>query len=399
MPRYTRPMATILATWELGQRYGHLAHLAPAARALSNLGHRTVLAGRDPATAARLPDAPFASVLQAPLHVASGPPTPTLTYPAVIADGGFADVTAAVPLVRAWLKIFESEAPAAILSEHAPMSLLAAHIAGIPAARLGIGFTAPPAARPFVSLLPWVAASEADRAAADATADAVVRRLCQAFGAPVVDGVAGLLEGAPAYLTTWPELDIYGARPGICYYGTVGGFGGTARPAWPTGQGRRAFVYLPFDHPLANALATAIVRLEWRAIWHGGSQTPQGLPPGIVASPDPVDMTAVLADADVQVGRGGHASLCDGLRAGVPTLMMPDTLEALLLAGRAERQGLGLRVEEGIGAAGLAGALARLAEDPAIAASVTAFSTRYRAYNPRGAAAELARDLIAGWGL
>ncbi len=391
-------MATILASWELGRGYGHLAGLAPAARALGDLGHLTVLAAREPGTAERLPDRPFARVVQAPLLGDAPPPETTLTYGAVVRDGGFADPIAAERLVHAWIGLFDALKPDALLAEHAPASLLAAHVVGLPAARLGIGFTVPPPSRPFASLIPWEQVSEAQRLESDRAADAVVRDVCRALGAPPLDGLADLLSRVPPYLATWPELDIYGPRPGARYYGSMGGFGGAARPEWPAGAGPKVFVYVSIGHRLSGPLAEALGALGWPVLWHS-VEPPPGLPANIAYSSEPIDMRYALESADLQVGRAGHASLCDGLSFGRSQLMLPDTLETLLLAGRLSHQKLGVYAVEDETSARLAERLEQLASDREVATASAAFRDRYAAYRPEAAAAELARDLLEGWGL
>lgn len=391
-------MAMLLGTWELGFGYGHIAHLAPLAQALNVRGHRMSVASRNPATARAAPGRPFAEVLPPPLY--QPPPrekrTPTLTYAQVIADGGMTDLPAALELVHAWLLLFERTGAKAIVAEHAPMSLLAAHVAGLPAAMIGSAFMVPPARRPLPSLLPWVTIAEGDRAAADAPADAVVREVCRAHGAPPLGGVVGLLAGARPHLTTWPELDIHGPRGGVTYYGPLSGFAGQARPAWPKAKGTRLFVYLPFEHPRAAELIAALTDLGWPAIWHAARAPTIELPRNIRFSPDPVDLPHVLEQAALLVGRAAHGTACQALARGTPQLMLPDTLETVLMARRIAAGRLGAIAAAGDG---LRAGLERLAADADVAAATAATKARYARYQPELAAAQLADTLITQFGV
>lgn len=392
-------MAMLLGTWELGFGYGHIAHLAPLAQALNVRGHRMSVASRNPATAAAAPGRPFAEILSPPVY--QPPPrekrTPTLTYAQVIADGGMTDLPAALELVHAWLLLFERTGAKAIVAEHAPMSLLAAHVAGLPAAMIGSAFMVPPAKPPLPSLLPWVTTAEADRRAADAPADAVVREVCRAHGAPPLDGVADLLAAARPHLTTWPELDIHGPRDGVTYYGPLGGFAGQARPAWPKAKGTRLFVYLPFEQPRAAELIAALTDLGWPAIWHAARAPATPLPRNIRFSPDPVDLPHVLEEAALLVGRAAHGTACQALARGIPQLMLPDTLETVLLARRIAAGRLGAVAEAGVD--GVRAGLERLAADAEVAAATAATNARYARYRPDLAAAQLAGSLIAQFGV
>ena len=122
----------LLATWELGLGYGHVATLAPVCRALRAGGHHLALAARTPQTALRLERDAFDLVVPGPRFAGPAPRRETLTYGQVLAAGGLTDAAGAVPLVRQWLDVFERLEPVALLVEHAPMSLLAAHVAGLP---------------------------------------------------------------------------------------------------------------------------------------------------------------------------------------------------------------------------------------------------------------------------
>ena len=390
-------MAMLLGTWELGRGYGHIAHLAPLAQALNVRGHRMSVASRYPATAAAAPGQPFEEILTPPIYGRPRKRTPTLTYAQVIADGGMTDLPAALELVHAWLLLFERTAARGIVAEHAPMSLLAAHVAGLPAAMIGSGFMVPPARRPLPSLLPWVTIAERDRADADAPADAVVREVCRAHGAPPLDGVADLLAASRPHLTTWPELDSHGPRQGITYYGPLSGFAGQARPAWPRTKGRRLFVYLPFGHPRAAELIVTLADLGWPTIWHAARAPTIELPPNVRYAPDPVDLPHVLAQAVLLVGRAAHGTACQALARGTPHLMLPDTLETVLMARRIAAGRLG--IVAGPGADGLRAGLEQLVGDEAVAAATAATRARYAGYRPELAAAQLADSILVQFGL
>lgn len=386
-------MTTILATIELGLRFGHIAHVAPIARGLKRRGIATALAVRDVVTATEVADRPFAAILQAPCYQRPVPRVPTLTYAQVVADGGLGNADHATALVAAWLLLFDGVRPDALVSEFAPVSLLAAHIAGLRAVRSGQSWVAPPAARPLPSLMPWLNHDARTRAEAGAVADAVVASVCRRFGAPPLDGLPELLATAPRLLGTWPELDHFGVAPGATYYGPMTGLAAAARPAWPDGAGPRVFIYLPASHAAAVPLATALTELGWPSIWHGPGGCPVPPPPNIRVAPEPVDIAHVLAGAAVFAGRGGHGVGCDALRHGCAQLVAPDTLETALLGWRLERQHLGRQLPEMPDTAAVVAALQFLAHDPRIAAATAAAKARYASYDPVRAEDMLARDI------
>ena len=391
-------VTTLLATWELGRAFGHVAHVAPLARGLARRGIATAFAARDLLTASSLPDRPFARILQAPLHQRGGPRTPTLTYARAIADGGMDNADTATVLVAAWLQLIDGVRPDAVAAEFAPASLLAAHVAGLPAIRIGTAWSAPPAADPLPSLMPWLSDDPAARTAAGADTDDVVQTVCRRFGAAPLDGLADLLAKSPRFLESWPELDHYGAQPGTNYYGAMTGLAATARPAWPDAPGPRTFVYLPADHAGAVPLAEALAGLGWPTLWHGPT-APPGLAANIAYSAAPVDTAHVLAEATLSAGRGGHATGCEAVRQGCPQLVIPDTLETALLGWRLERQDLAALLGERPTADNVRAALERLVADPKVAAAVAAGAARYASYDPVAAEDELAQDVVTALGL
>ena len=389
--------ATILATIELGRGYGHVAHVAPLARGLARRGHRMALATRDLLTAARVADRPFARLLQAPIHHLTRPPAPTLTYGQAIADGGFDDPDHATVLVAAWLQLFDGLRPDALATEFAPASLLAAHVAGLRAIRTGSAWAVPPATRPGVSLMPWLADDPAARSAADAAADDVVRTVCRRFGAAPLDGLAALLATAPRFLASWPEFDHYGPSAQT-YYGPMTGLQSALRPDWPAVPGPRTFVYLPGNHVAAPAVAGALASLGWPALWHGRGAPPP-LPASVTFVPAPVDLPHVLGEAALLLGRGGHATGCEGMRRGCPQVIIPDSLETALLGWRLQAQRLASVLPANPDAAAVAAALTALAGDADVAAAVAAAAARYTDYDPVAAEDQLAADVLAALAL
>ncbi len=384
-------MAHILATWELGCGYGHVASIAPLAAALAASGHRTIFAARDPVTAHDMAGGAFAGIVQAPIYTRRLRRRDTLTFGQVIAEGGFVDTVSVAALVRAWLALFDMIGPDALLIEHAPVSLLAAHIAGLPAVRVGPTFTAPPARDPMPTLMPWATHRPAELAEAGRVADGLVHAICRMFGAPPLTGLAELLAGAPDFALTWPEVDHHGPQPDIGYYGPLAGLAATARPRWPAGTGPRTFVYLGFDGPAGRAMAQALGTLGWPAIWHAAAAPGFTLAPNILHSRDPVDMTALALNADLFIGRGGHGAGCAMLRAGLPQLLLPDTLESLLVTYRLRRAGVALSVSGSAGDDALFAALHRVTTDDHIRAAAHRHRAAYESYD-----AELATGILAG---
>jgi UDP:flavonoid glycosyltransferase YjiC (YdhE family) len=384
-------VARFLCTWELGLRYGHVAQLAPVAAALSARGHSVSLAARDVIIGHEIGGSTFARILQAPVYRGPGQGGRAVTYAALAADGGLANAPAAEALTRSWLALFEALAPDAIIAEHAPVSLLAAHVAGLPAVRIGSGFTVPPATRPLPALL-GRSGTDAERLEGDAAADRVVRHVVARLGGAFLDGLAELLARSAPFLTTWPELDHYGARRGATYYGPLRMAGGPARPEWPQGQGPRVFVYLPSAHESARPLAAALGEMGWPVLWHAQDGPPESLARNISFSAEPLDVAHLLPGVRLLACRGSHGLCAAALRHGTRCLLLPDSLETQLASLRLARGGFGVIPAPGRLEAMRAG-LDQLLRDEVIARATSAARARYRRYDEDVAAARLARDI------
>jgi UDP:flavonoid glycosyltransferase YjiC (YdhE family) len=334
----------LLMAWELGLGLGHLASLVPLARALRAEGHECLIAARDVSTVAGLADHGFARVLPAPLWLKSRVVSVTHGHGQVIADAGFADDDGLAGLVASWLDLFALTGVEGLVADYAPAALLAAHVAGLPSARLGTAFTCPPGRAPLPLVQGWNAPAGLAPGATEAVADRVVRQVCRRFGALVLAGLAALYARAPDWLTSWPELVPAGHGDARRMTGPLTAFAGSDPPEWPAAAGPKVLVYHPLERQQGIGLGAALAELQLAGLWVA-SPVPDAipLPPGIALQPAGIDMAAALMEASLLVHRGGHYSALDALAAGVPQLLLPDTLEAefnaraLIAAGVAER--------------------------------------------------------------
>jgi UDP:flavonoid glycosyltransferase YjiC (YdhE family) len=304
----------------------------------------------------------------------------------------------AIPLVAQWLALFEKIGPNALLVEHAPVSLLAAHVAGLPAVRLGSTFTAPPAGEAGASLLPWAGHNAAELAVAQRPADVAVREVCRHFGAPALAGLGELLARAPLHALAWEELDHYGPGAAGFYYGPLVGIDADARPEWPAGKGPRTLVYLPFDQPGALVVAEALSRLGWPVLWHSASAPPAALPATIRYSAAPIDLGAAGREASLYVGRGGYCASAQMLGVGVPQLLLPDRLESLLLTYRLRLAGVAHSQAASAGVEPVREALRRVAGSDRIRQRAAQVAARSGDFSAGAMTQLLAQDVMLSLG-
>jgi hypothetical protein len=393
-------MARLLACWEMGGGFGHIGKLASAARPLAAMGHESWLAARDVSAVRGLGgEAVFDKVVQAPIWVraraARGPRAPTFSYGQVIATGGFADDEGLAHLVQAWLTLLGLVQPAGLYGCFAPASLLAAHVARLPAVRLGTSFHCPPAAG--TAMMPWI---RDWKPADDAVADRVVRTVCRHFGAPALSGLAELLGTAAPFVMSWPELELEPVRRDSDFYGPLGALAATAVADWPMGQldgGPHVLVYLPFGAAQAGPLVAALGARGWPVVWVSMEDFAGKLPDNICHMAEPLDMRAALGESELFVTRGGHGSAMEAVWTGCPMLLLPDTLETVRNARALEAHGLGVRIaglEQGWDAADIGAGLDALMGDEAPErAAALAAAIRHADHDPAAMAAQMARRM------
>jgi hypothetical protein len=388
----------ILFAWEQGEGYGHFSGIYPVARAMQALGHGTVLAVRQMEHVWQAGVPPFDRVFPAPSLKIGRYTRPSVTWADIVMPGGLATTATAIALTRGWLTLFETIQPDAIVTEHAPNALLAAHIAGIKAARLGTRFMCPPLSKPLLSPSIWKPHTVAERQAADSELLARINETCQAFARPGFDSLAAFLGTADDYIKSWPELDHYGDLTDTFYYGPMGGLNGVARPEWPGGEGPRTLMYCPATHRDFKPMIAALGRLGWPVLLHCRGGLVDDLPANISLSDQSLDLDYLLPQAKLVIHHAAHGTAAQALQRGVPHLCLPDTLERSMVAFQLKRHGLA-DMPIGQDTTRSCEAVAKaLVSDSRIAENVAAAARRYGAYVAQNAAHEIAEDMLEGWG-
>ena len=385
-------MPRVLFAWELGAGYGHVANLLPLLRAFVAAGWEATVAARQPA--------PFEAAgfraLQAPKARRSPAGFAALNLPAILLDHGYGSTEALAPLVAGWRRLFAEARADLVCAEYAPTALLAARLAGVPSLAFGMGFYLPPQAAPLPSLQPWRDVAEAELAAPEAQALAAVNGLCS----PPLARFADLWAADARFLCTWPELDHYGRRPGVEYFGPITRSGPRPLPSSPS----RAFLYLAADEARAPALLAAFSAAGIALTAHLRGASPAQLEalsgPGRRISPQPLDPVEAIAEAHFVVTSGGHGLVSQALRAGRPLLILPSQAEQTALSVRLARQGLAFTVDPRRPAPDFTIPLRKLAAG-ALSEAAQAFATRRADHDDAALAAQIeaaARRLAAATG-
>ena len=380
-------MGTALIAWELGGGRGHLMQLGPIARGLAAKGHTVFAALRHLDRAEEVIGRGVVSLLAAPwaMTPVERQVTPPVTFAHIVHNMGWNDVAQLRGLCEAWRSLYALVEPDVVVFDFAPTGLLAARsmlrsspppqpsplstgergndveaprFAGFKTGVIGSGFCVPPdeAGRPPRNLRPWVKAAHAEAKAMVEFEKAMVGRVNEMlaeYGAPPIERVTQVYgEVDEMFLATLPELDHYGVREGVRYWGAVSGnVGSRAMDGdWPLpltpspeyrGEGKKVYAYLK-NFPALEALLGALEGGE-----HDTVVVCDGVPAEVrkkfadarhVRFEDrPLDLRRVAREFDLAITNGGHGTTAAMLLAGVPVLLVPIHLEQGMLSRAAAR--------------------------------------------------------------
>ncbi len=339
-------MGRILFAWELGANFGHLARDLPVAKRLRELGHDVLFAVKDVRVAMQALEPAGFHFVQAPCP---NPPlrlaTPPVNYSEILVGTGYCDPSLLGGLVQAWLRVFEFYGADIVVINHAPTALLAARVGGLAAIATCIGFELPPDTDVLPSIRPWESIPEPRLRQADAQALQQINAVLRQHGKAPLPRVADLFANVPAVLTTFPELDHYGARVGSRYTGPISALPNVAEREWPRGGNARIFAYLrpsvPGFIPLLEALSETGASVLCVAPGIAQDVVTRFASPAFDIVTEPVALGTVLKQADLAIAYG-TGTMSDALLAGVPLLMVPQVVEQAIAARRIEALGAGI---------------------------------------------------------
>ena len=391
-------MARILLAWEMGSNLGHVSRLLPLGRRLRSRGHGVLAVVRDLEAAAKVLAPAGIPFIQAPRMSSVQPVT---TQPASYADllryCGWADAQQLWALVQAWINVLRLFAPEAMISDHSPTALLAARCERVANVAIGTGFELPPIRQPLPCFPGFPGATLENAVRAERLVVANANQVMQAAKGRALSSLSDLFQCERRWMTTFPELDHYEARPGERYVGPIGEVGEGERLEWPSGSSQRIFAYLRPDTPNVGLILRALA---------GSGATVVCYAPGVPVSETaglegerfllaqrPVDLSILRQGASLCVSYAPAATVTSALLDGVPQLMAPSHVEAQLTAHRVEVLGAGITLRGAVTEQSVCAALGSLLDNPAFRARAGAFAERYRSFDPNRAADVIIEDL------
>lgn len=383
--------------WELGSNFGHLSRLLPLALALRKRGHEVLVAVRDIALAAEVLASSGVPFVQAPRI---GETLPEERHPVGYADmlllQGWGSSTELWGAVQAWGNLLRLARASLVIADYSPVALLTARIMKLPSAVLGTGFEIPPLEDPLPAF-PGVAALAGTSAigVAETRVVATANEVLKAYGAQPLEALRELFQAADRWLTTFAELDQYGARAQETYVGPIGSLDRAQPASWPDGSGHRVLAYLRPNMPgLRKIVSVLASRSDWAVICAVPGVTAESLHlasrAGFQFFSSPVSFPSLLPQTSLFVSYGPAASVTQTLLRGVPQLVVPAHVEAQMTAVRILAMGAGLVLRGDPTQEAITGALTRVLSDPRYKVRAMQFAARYREFDPAQAVGQLA---------
>lgn len=342
---------TILCTWEIGGELGHISRISAIAKALDFEGYQVVVALKDLSRAYPFFCDTGITLLQAPVWL----PKITLQRPiACMADAllllGYLETDPLHAMVSAWQSLVDMVQPDLVIFDYSPTAMLALLHTIHPKILIGNGFSIPIPGQPTLDWRPY-----------ETSDDLVVRqeqRVLQQINAvltrqskPGLQYLADLFRADRVLVSTFPELDLYGAaREGADYcLGLAPGVTG-APVIFPRADGPRILAYLKPAYSHIKPLIAALARCHASVF----IACPQGQPELFRSyvsekfhfSTGLVDLQKAMNEAHLFVGHGNATSVKESVMSGNPVMVLPIQLEQLLTGKKVQACGAGVLLEK-----------------------------------------------------
>lgn len=380
-------MARVMLAWELGGGAGHLHKLQPLIDPLQKRGHSLVAAVKDVAGARRVFGDAGMPIFPAPLWYGSTlGMRPAASFAEVLFRVGYLEPDDIAAQAASWAGLLRLNQVQLLIAEHAPTAIIAARTLGIPYLTIGTGFSVPPDISPMPSLEPWHRVPPNRLQQADQQATATINKVLDDAAVEPIDNLAALYHSHPTLMLTLPELDHYGVRDNVRYWGPlVGRNRPKPAPVWPSGKGEKVFVYLHPGYRQFNGMLQQLLKAPYRSLI-----VAPGVP-GPMASKlsndrvrltsQAVDMKAVVKSCRVIMNHAAHGTMAHVFSYGRPMLLLPNFVEQTVLAWRASNQKLGLMANPDPSKHNYKAMISRFLDSKELFEHTDALAQRYRA-NP-----------------
>ena len=299
--------------------------------------------------------------------------------------------------LKAWLNLLDIWQPDLVFADHAPTALLAAKSVGIPRAAVGSGFVLPPLLSPMPSLQPWFPIPQEALDTKEKEVLDHINSVLKALGFTILDCVADLFEGTEIFLTTFPELDHYGPRSDVRYWGPIVSSGNGIEATWENRGDKKVFIYLDYRYNFLKEVFEQVRKLDLptlafiRDMPKKSAETLGGR--NIEFSRGPVSLERAVEQSSFVITHGGVNTSSFLLLSGKPLLILPEQLEQCLWAYRVTEQNLGLMVNWFQSWPDFGRKFGELLDSQTVLERVSQFAHKYKGYDSQDTVHKICRLL------
>jgi len=196
-----------------------------------------------------------------------------------------------------------------------------------------------------------------------------------------------------AVLTTFAELDHYGARNETEYAGPVFSNAGGQAVQWQGTHRRKILAYLRPSVPGIENLLKALSELDAEVICvvPGLKRLNCAIANRLRIYVKPVQLDNIILSADLVVSYAGSGMVCCALLAGVPLLLVPQNVEQYMFSCRVDELGAGLVMGTNRNEADFLGSLKQLLDEDRFRWAAKAFASQHSSFHPDQAVSSAVR--------
>jgi UDP:flavonoid glycosyltransferase YjiC (YdhE family) len=388
-------MAKILGIWEFGAGWGHLHKIWPIVQQLQRHGHELHLALKSAPPEGMFSQGELSISILPSAEVPPVDKFPEIeNYEQMLHNLGMGSGEYLLHKTNYWLELYRSIQPDLILLESAPLALFAASLLQLNCGILGTGFSCPPCMGQLPRFKP-----DSQVIPACLTALANGNRLRAEYRLAPLENLAEIYRTArQQFLITFPELDHFGPRSNVSYWGNWNVSSTTTEPL-PVGKEPHVFAYLKPTMQLER-LVHALRVLRWPAVVACADFSEQSIKEfsdsKLRLTRRVTNMKASLEWCDLCILNATEGTVAQALLAGKPTWNLPLNQEQFLLSKRLLNQGLALRLawEKSLN---LANDLAVALQDqyPLLKKQAAFYQRQYQNYQPELALHQLVTQIEA----
>lgn len=378
-------MSKILFCWELGAATGHLHLLGSLIQPLHDDGHEVVLASRNVKTAYRMFGHLNIKILPAPHYQEKVQGLqPAANYSEVLFHVGFLDAEGSNAVISSWESLYQLLEPDMIITEHSPSAMIAARMFDVSVIVVGYGFSIPPDDSPMPTLTPWIENDVQRHLNSEKKARLAINQLLEKRGAKPINKIANIFHDYQTFLVTLPEIDHYGERPGVQYWGSsiYTGKDGLPEAVWPNENHEKVFVYLHSGYRQFPGLIKQLSQLSLTTLVVApemDKRQAQQMSNSRVKFIDyQVDLKSVSQQCRVIINHASQGTIPNLLLLGKPALMLPNFVEQTTLAWRLAKQSLGLMAHPDPKKHNYKAMIEKLLNSPELYAAAENFAEHYR---------------------